>query len=361
MSRRRIIGSRRDHGPQYLLVTIASFAVTVAGTRWYLDLAGYPTVGGGEIHVAHALWGGLALVVAAILPLLWVGHRSLWLSALLAGVGVGLFIDEVGKFVTTSTDYFFAPAAPIIYGSLLLLVLLWVLVRRSSGDAIEATHAVLDALRDSVDGRLTQQERERAIARRNEKGEPRAGGIHAQLLAVLESPAVDARLITAGPLASGSARRTLERLLPTRLERVIVYLGLVLSVLTALVAALALVGLRYVDQSEIDLSSLANDRVEIPQDITWTVLLLVIYVAAGTSAAAALVLRVWGSIRWVDVAIGAVLIDLVVGELVAFYAAQFGALAATVGSVVLLGLLLDLRTRETNARRTAVDGQAHAR
>ena len=124
MSRRRIIGSRRDLGPQYLLITIASFAVTVAATRWYLELTGYPTIGGGELHVAHALWGGLALVAAALLPLLWVGHRSLVLSALLAGIGVGLFIDEVGKFLTTTNDYFFAPAAPIIYGSILLLVLL---------------------------------------------------------------------------------------------------------------------------------------------------------------------------------------------------------------------------------------------
>jgi len=354
VSNRRIIGSRRDHGPQYLLLTIASFAITVAATRWYLDLAGYPTVGGGELHVAHTLWGGLALVAAAILPLLWVGHRALWLSALLAGVGVGLFIDEIGKFLTTSTDYFFAPAAPIIYGALLLLVLLWVLARRSRGDAIEATHAVLDALHDSVDGRLIQQERERVIALRQEKGEPLPGGIHAQLVEVLESPAVDRRLITAGPLASGAARRRFERILPTRIERGLIYLGLVVAALAALIASLALFGLFYTE-AELDLSGLANGRVEIPQNALWTVLLLAVNVIAGTSAVAALVLRVRGSTRWIDVAIGAVLIDLVVGELVAFYATQFGALTAAVWNVTLLGLLLDLRIREANARPATDD------
>ena len=238
MARRRLIGARRDRGAHYLLITIASFAVTVGATRWYLDLSGYPTVGGGELHVAHALWGGLALVVAAVLALLWVGHRSLVLSALLAGLGVGLFIDEVGKFLTTSTDYFFAPAAPIIYGSILLLVMLWLLVRQSSRDAFDATNAVIDALRDAVSGRLTASERQRVIRLRHETGEPLEGGIDAQLLAVLESAAIDGRLATAGPVASGKARRWLERMLPTRLQRWLIYAGLVLGALTAIVACL---------------------------------------------------------------------------------------------------------------------------
>lgn len=355
MSNRRIIGSRRDRGPQYLLITIASFAVTVAATRWYLDLAGYPTVGGGELHVAHALWGGLALVLAALLPLLWVGHRSLVLSALLAGIGAGLFIDEIGKFLTTSTDYFFAPAAPIIYGSLLLLVLLWVLFRRSSGDAIEATHAVIDALSDAVDGRLTAEERARVIALRHEKGEPLEGGIHDQLVQVLESPAIDGRLRTAGPIASGAARRRLERILPTRLERWIVYLGLTFSIIAAIVAGLAILGVAFGDV-ELDLSALANERIEIPQDPLWIVLLLLTQLAVGLSAALALGLRIRGSDRWVDVGIAAVLIDLVVGELIAFYAAQFGALTATVWSAIMLGLLIDLRIRERNARVDVAEG-----
>ena len=349
---RRIIGSRRDRGPQYLLITIASFAVTVAATRWYLQLAGYPTVGGGELHVAHALWGGLALVLAALLPLLWVGHRSLVLSALLAGVGVGLFIDEIGKFLTTTTDYFFAPAAPMIYGSLLLLVLLWMLFRRSSGDAIEATHAVLDALRDAVDGRLTAEERERVIALRNAKGEPLEGGIHARLLAVLESPAIDGRLRTAGPIASGAARRWLERLLPTRLERWLVYIGLALALLAALGAAISLLAI-WLQPEALDMSTFENERVDIPDDLLWFALLMTVNLVVGVSAGLALVMRARGSSRWIDVAIGAALIDLVVGELVAFYAIQFAALSAAIGGIVLLGLLVDLRIREDNAALTS--------
>ena len=345
MTRRKLIGARRDRGTQYLLITIASFAVTVAATRWYLDLSGYPTVGGGELHVAHALWGGLALVVAAILPLLWVGHRSLVLSALLAGLGVGLFIDEVGKFLTTSTDYFFAPAAPIIYGSLLLLVLLWLRLRRSSGDAHEATHAVLDSLRDGVDGRLTAEERERVVNLRYEKGAPLEGGIDAQLLAVLESQAIDNRLVTAGPLASGKARLWLERWLPSRLELWLVYAGLLLSVFTALFAGVGLLGLTLAPETAV-LQDLDAGRIEFPEEPIWTILGLAVYVFTGVTAAIALVLRVRGSARWLDAALVAVVIDLVVGELLAFYAAQFTALTSAVWGVILLGLVVDLRTRE---------------
>ena len=48
-------------------------------------------------------------------PLLFANRWALGTSAVLAGIGVGLFIDEVGKFLTQTNDYFFPPAAPIIY------------------------------------------------------------------------------------------------------------------------------------------------------------------------------------------------------------------------------------------------------
>jgi hypothetical protein len=73
---RPLIGAHRDRAERYLVITIAAFAVTVAGTRWYLDMSGYPTVGGGELHVAHVLWGGLALFLAVLLSMLYVGERA---------------------------------------------------------------------------------------------------------------------------------------------------------------------------------------------------------------------------------------------------------------------------------------------
>ena len=151
------VGARRDHAERYLFLVIAGFAVSVAATRWFLDATGYPKVGGGGLHVAHMLWGGLLLVVAATLPLVFVGRRVLLLSAVAGGVGVGLFIDEIGKFITESNDYFFAPAAPLIYSAILLMAAIWLIVARRGqpASAHEDVQAGVEALREAVDGQLT--------------------------------------------------------------------------------------------------------------------------------------------------------------------------------------------------------------
>jgi hypothetical protein len=120
---------------QALLVMLVAFALTVIGTRWFLALTGFPKIGGGDLHIAHALWGGALLFVGSVLPLVWGGRRIHLSAAALSGAGFGLFIDEVGKFITTGNDYFYPAAAPIIYATFLLSVLGYLWVRRSSPSA----------------------------------------------------------------------------------------------------------------------------------------------------------------------------------------------------------------------------------
>ncbi len=99
-------------------------------------------------------------------PAVLVGRRVLLVSALAGGVGVGLFIDEIGKFITESNDYFFAPAAPLIYGALLLLAALWLVVRRGRpGRSTMTIQAGVEAIREAVDGRLTAAGRDRVVTR----------------------------------------------------------------------------------------------------------------------------------------------------------------------------------------------------
>ncbi|WP_369638429.1 hypothetical protein [Nocardia sp. JMUB6875] len=107
------------------LVTIMAvcFGLTVVITRLYLMASGYPKIGGKTYHIAHALFGGLLLVVACLVIFLFAGRAALTTAAMLSGVGLGLFIDEVGKFITSDNDYFFPLAAPIIYLAFLLIVL----------------------------------------------------------------------------------------------------------------------------------------------------------------------------------------------------------------------------------------------
>ena len=107
---------RREHAERYILISLIAFAVTVIVTRAFLQLTGFPQIGNSVLHIAHALWGGLLLILAAYLPLAYANRWALGASAVLGGIGIGLFIDEVGKFITQANDYFFPPALPLIYG-----------------------------------------------------------------------------------------------------------------------------------------------------------------------------------------------------------------------------------------------------
>src|SRR5512136_1717863 len=120
----------RENAVRYLLISLLSFVATVSIVRTFLALAGYPQIGSGTLHIAHVLWGGLILYIAAILPLIYLNPRLHLLGAILSGVGVGLFIDEVGKFITRQYDYFFPAAAPIMYVFFLLVVILVAIIRR---------------------------------------------------------------------------------------------------------------------------------------------------------------------------------------------------------------------------------------
>jgi hypothetical protein len=119
-----------DRSSRLMIIVLVSCALTVALTRLFLVLTGYPQIGNSTFHLAHALWGGLALFFAAIMSLIVQNRGSAVIVALLTGAGFGLFVDEVGKFITQKNDYFFPLAAPIVYASLLLILLLTELVRR---------------------------------------------------------------------------------------------------------------------------------------------------------------------------------------------------------------------------------------
>jgi hypothetical protein len=126
----------RPGADRRLLLVVASFGVSVVVTRAFLGATAYPKVGGGEFHVAHVLWGGVLLFAGGLIALAGASRRSGDLAAVLIGAGVGLFVDEVGKFITTSNDYFFPVAAPIIYAVFMASVLILLVVRERFGEPL---------------------------------------------------------------------------------------------------------------------------------------------------------------------------------------------------------------------------------
>ena len=149
---------RRLRAERYLRHTLIWFAVTVITVRLALAATGYPRLGGAELHIAHVLWGGLFLFGAALAPLLFANRWAFEASAVLAGIGVGLFIDEVGKFITQNNDYFFPPAAPIIYAVFLLTLLLYLRVRNEPARTVRHDlYAALDSVPHVLDHDLDER------------------------------------------------------------------------------------------------------------------------------------------------------------------------------------------------------------
>jgi hypothetical protein len=106
----------RDERAGDLLEMMLVFAVaTILVIRAFLALTGYPQIGGGGLHIAHMLWGGLGMIVSIALLLSFWNPAMRQLGAAIGGIGFGFFIDELGKFVTSDNDYFFQPTIAVIY------------------------------------------------------------------------------------------------------------------------------------------------------------------------------------------------------------------------------------------------------
>lgn len=130
---------------------VLSSVLTIIIIRLFLEITGYPQIGGNGLHIAHMLWGGMAMVIV-LLHLMLADKPHKYMSALIAGIGFGFFIDEIGKFVTSDNNYFFQPTAFLIY---LCIMATWLatrlyLVKRFNGkfmsDALWPHHTSLRIL-----------------------------------------------------------------------------------------------------------------------------------------------------------------------------------------------------------------------
>lgn len=343
---------KKPSAEENLFLSLISFGLTVVVTRVFLEMAGYPQVGNSVLHIAHAIWGGLLLFVASLLPLILANRWAYTVSALLSGIGVGLFIDEVGKFITQKNDYFFAPAAPLIYSLFLLLVLVFLLLRRSRQSGPRASmYAAMLRLHEVLDDDLDPRERDAILAGlANGREAPEA---HISLLAERLAGYLEDESIPLIPYQPGfwTRRSTQARAFGRRLGRtahrrtLLVVLALIsfVTLLRVFVMAMAWAS---PESRQALLPSLLYSAAELTvQQPVWLLVRLVLQMIVGLLCLLALVL-LWRGREQTGVSVGLVasLLSLTTLQLLTFYVDQFQSLLGLFTSLAFFALLLAYRS-----------------
>lgn len=346
--RDRLIVEREDAG-SYLLISLIAFAATVIGVRWFLELTGYPQVGNSTLHIAHVLWGGLLLFVAVLVALIWDNPSFMAAAAALSGIGMGLFIDEVGKFITQSNDYFFPAAAPIIYGFFLVTVLIYVLVRRPDEDnPRRAMVHALEKIQDAIYGELDEAEGaelvdDLSLAREAERREI------AQMATLLHDYVCKGNVPFKNYDPSALRRTTLileawGRRIGQPWHRLLVVIGLVITALGALITlgTLTWIAVSPAATTQTFLAELATEAQRSSvNSVTGYLFRLALQVAIGIVALQALYFIFRGKERrGVILAVVSVVLSLTAVQLITFYLNQFTAIVPTLYQFAFLLVIL---------------------
>jgi hypothetical protein len=346
---------QRRHAADYLLITLLSFAFSVAGTRLFLDLTGYPQIGSGGIHIAHVLLGGVILFAAALLPLIFLNEWIFAVSALLTGFGVGLFIDEVGKFITQSNDYFSPTAAPIIYVLFLLTFFVFTQVRsKESVTTRSRMYAVMERFGEVMDRDLSSEESQEIIKKLDEiiknGQEPELVKLAESLNAYLGSG--NARITKSTPTVLDRTRSFFEKIeskwFSRKTMKTIILIGLIAWGVWALIAPIGYLALlRDPEQLKLFVDQLTTSRLlKYASGLTWFETRVLLEGSMGVvSVITALMLLVKIEKTAVWLGIADLLITLTVVNLLVFYFDQFSTMAAAFFQFLLLGFLLRYQRR----------------
>jgi hypothetical protein len=319
---------------------------TVLCIRTQLWLTNYPQLGGHGLHIAHLLWGGLFMLVAIGLCLTFLGRPLQRRAAIVGGVGFGFFIDELGKFITSDNNYFYKPAAALIY---LIFVGLFLLARwiQNQGRLTprESLANAIDLIGEATRHRFDERSRARAEAllARADPNDPLVGPVR-QLLAQVETAPAPAPTRVERHVAAVRERVAAFTAQPwfPRLLTIVFAVWALLSFLAAAELALALVvdlggahpgfvkdgigNLRFVNVADITASAVA----------ALLVARGIIFVRRDEMAEA---------VRWFE---RALLVSILLGRVFAFYESQFGAVLG-----LAIDLLLLFGVRRVGARTTA--------
>ncbi|MHB8859274.1 MAG: hypothetical protein ACYC6Z_07320 [Thermoleophilia bacterium] len=152
--------NRNVRGMDRLELWLLSAIVTILAVRLFLEITGYPQVGSSTLHIAHVLWGGLLMALGTIVLFTFVGKSLEAFGVFAGGIGFGLFIDEVGKFVTQDNDYFFQPSVAIMYTVFIFLYMTarWVLTSSHYSQTEYLVNSI-NEMREIPIGKATEEEK----------------------------------------------------------------------------------------------------------------------------------------------------------------------------------------------------------
>lgn len=331
---------RNLEGYDHLVVFVVSAVTAILGIRLFLHLTGYPQIGGAELHIAHLLWGGLLMLLAFVIVLAFLGEARLRAAAVLGGLGFGAFIDEVGKFVTRDSDYFFEPAVAIMYVTLVSLLMAGHLIhgrREYSGleYLLNALREMEELARHDLDE--VEAERARRYLERSVPDHPLVTGLLAAIEEVELRPPRRTALVRGRERLRGVYRR-LVRLPWFDRAILLVFVGQLVVKLAYGALLVYTVGLSHDEILDLRFMSWAAERTldlspaEVAQLVASAVsgvfvLLGVVRVLRGSRLAA---FRMFER---------AILVSILLVQVFSFYNEQFAALVELVGNLTLLVLV----------------------
>jgi hypothetical protein len=337
-----------DRASRLMLVVLVSCALTVAMVRLFLVITGYPQIGNSTFHLAHALWGGLALLLAGVMALVVQNRGAVTIIALVIGVGFGLFVDEVGKFITQKNDYFFPLAAPIVYASLLLILLFTELARRHQLRSPRAHLLAAISLSQTIaDGTATRTE---ITAMENHIRQARTGSLDDASAALLNgietsmalTDRVDEPFAFAGR-AVRRIRRAIASWLPANRARRFARLAMALFCILGLLQLLLLIGVAFTPEAlRQGLTLSVRDQ---PVGAFGKIVFLLTW---GLNAVVAILAGItWWALRpgrirrrlALRCGYGAMLLMLLLGNLLSSYVYQFAVMLEATFQVITLALL----------------------
>jgi hypothetical protein len=144
----------------FLVCAVSSLLVV----RVFLEVTNFPKLGAGNFHIAHMLWGGMLMFLAITLLLSFLSSRMKKTATVIGGIGFGMFIDELGKFITANNNYFFEPTIALIYVIFIGIFFLFrFLGTMSTYSAKTYTINAIEELKELVLVDLDVQERSKAI------------------------------------------------------------------------------------------------------------------------------------------------------------------------------------------------------